>query len=84
MSALGQPVGFAAGEQGGQGRPQAARRGSLDGPVSVARDTGWPSPSGLDGRLAVVFTGGARARKACERGSTDIVAGRLAEETGCR
>src|SRR5205807_352635 len=30
--------------EGGQGRPQAARRESLDGPVSCCRDNGIPSP----------------------------------------
>ena len=34
-------------EQGGQGRPQAARRGSLDGPVSCSSHHGLRSPQGF-------------------------------------
>jgi hypothetical protein len=36
--------------EGGQGRPQAARRGSLDGPVSSVLHHGRRSPRGLRGR----------------------------------
>src|SRR5579862_6248121 len=38
--------------EGGQGRPEAARRGSLDGPVRVGADDWVRSPSGLRGRVA--------------------------------
>jgi len=37
-------------EEGGQGRPQAARRGSLEGPVSCSSHHGRRSPPGLRGR----------------------------------
>jgi len=66
-------------EEGGQGRPEAARRGSLDGPVSCASHHGYRSPVGLRGgplvvpsrgRVAVLLQG-----QQCWRAT---------RETGCR
>ena len=41
-------------EQGCQGRPKDARRGSLDGPVICWSENGMGSPPGLPGRSFVM------------------------------
>jgi hypothetical protein len=46
--------------EGGQGLPQAARRGNLEGPVRCLGDNGLGSPSGLLGRDPASGDGGTR------------------------
>ena len=47
--------------QGSQGRPKAARRGNLDGPISVMSHHGRRSPSGLRGLFPRDAVSGTRA-----------------------
>jgi hypothetical protein len=82
--------------QGGQGRTQAARRGSLEGPVSLARDAGFGKPAQgfLEGTvgfgvLGLVFRGawpsdGAHTMVCVEHGSRRTFASALEWPGGCR